>query len=377
MKKRILEIFGEPISYGGQESFVFNTLKAMDKSNFKIDFLTPYYIDNIEYKKFIEEIGGRLFCLELPFNPGKSRLNIASKIDRILQTSNYDVVHINTGSISVLGICSYLAKKNHVKKILAHSHIANSYNQGILKEIKHETLKFSFTPLFKMTVTDFCAPSFEAAYWQFSRRLFKKKGHIIRNGIDLEEFKYNPQKRYEYRKKLSLTGKLVIGNVGRLSYQKNQEFLIYLLKSILPQIPNCRLLLVGDGPDKSKLMAEIKANHLEEKIILTGNVNNVNDYLQAMDLFLFPSRFEGLGIAGIEAQVSGLPVIVSKFVPKEMKILKTTFFLKMDSLLWTKTILEIDDYLDRYKVLRANSYKNAEKYNIKKTSEELFKLYRS
>ena len=131
---KVLEVFGEPISSGGQESLVINIISHMNLENMQIDLLTPYYCDHTYYKSVIEELGGKVYEFGLPFEPGKSRFNINKEIDTFFKENKYDVVHVHSGSISVLCIIEYFAKKNGVKKVITHSHCA----------VEHINIKNSF-----------------------------------------------------------------------------------------------------------------------------------------------------------------------------------------------------------------------------------------
>ncbi len=369
--EKILEFFGEPLSYGGQESFIFNSINKMDLSDLKIDVATPYYSDNSLHERIIEKNGGDFFCFGLQFNPGGNRFNIVKRLNELLLKKNYDVIHINSGSISVLAFASLVANKNHIKKIILHSHTAHKH-----ENIKHYLLKMIFMPIFYLCGTDYLSPSLDAAYWQFSKKIASSKIKIVNNGIDLDIFKFNKSIRLRMRANLGVDNEtIVIGNVGRISYQKNQEFLIRVLKKMKTKKINCKLLLVGNGDYKKKLDLIIKKFGLNKDVIFTGNVNNVNDYMQAMDVFAFPSRHEGLGIVGIEAQGTGLPVVASKNVPKEMKVTKDVYFLKIMS--------NEEEWAD--KIIKLSNAPRSSKtddlinkgYDIKHTSEILKKIYQS
>lgn len=366
----VLEIFGEPISFGGQESFVFNTIGAMNRENLKIDFLTPYYVDNPKYQRFIKQIDGNLYKFNLKFEPGKSRVNLIRPLEQFLKTHHYDVVHIHSGSISVLGFCALIAKKQKVKKVIVHSHMA-----GTNESLKHKILKQFMAPLFRFSATDFCAPTKEAGAWQFSSTIVKNKLNILRNGIDMSLFSFDEKQRMIMRKQLNLTEKtLLIGNVGRLDSNKNQVFLVKVFNELLKYKKDSKLLLIGDGLDyKKRLDVIIQKNHLKNFVIFTGNVNNVFDYMQAMDVFVFPSKFEGLGIVSIEAQGTGLPVVASNQIPKEIKMTDSVHFMSLndDVERWASEILK----LSKSKRTDFNLATAHSEYDIKNTSKVLRDLY--
>ena len=133
---RILESFGEPIADGGQETFVFSVLEKMDLSGLEIDCLTAYDCRSKRYRTLVEEKGGKIYSLHLPFAPGKSRNNIARPFRAFLKKHSYDIVHIHSGSISVLAIMASVADKAGVKKVIVHSHAT-----GDKDSLKHKILR--------------------------------------------------------------------------------------------------------------------------------------------------------------------------------------------------------------------------------------------
>ena len=333
---RVLEIFGEPISYGGQESFFFNVLQNINMDNLQIDVFTPYYCDNEISRKLVEKYGGKLIEAKLDFQPGKSRANIIKPLISYLKNKNYNVVHVHSGSTSVLALASMAAKRCKIKKIIVHSHCT-----GVEKNLKYKLTKCAMTPLLDYCPTDYCACSIEAGEWRFSSRAIKNLV-ILKNGIDLDKFRYSPEIRQKMRNRLGIKpNDYVIGHVGRFNFQKNQEYIVELLKGVKLRLPDAKVLLIGAGETQGKIKDLFQENNLQDDVIFTGNVNNVQDYLQAMDIFVFPSRFEGLGIVGVEAQANGLLVIASTNVPKELGITPLVQFLDLASISkWEQAIID-------------------------------------
>lgn len=321
---KILEAFGEPIADGGQEAFVFGVLDKMDLSGLEIDCLTAYDCRSKHYKAFVEKNGGRIYCLHLPFAPGKSRNNIVRPFRAFLKKHSYDIVHIHSGSISVLAIMASVADKAGVKKVIVHSHAT-----GERDSFKHKLLRYLASLSMRKHVDIYCACSQNAANWKFEPR-YACKANIIRNGIDTERFCYDPVKRQEMRNRLLFTEEnAVIGHVGRFTKEKNQEFLLKILKAALKENIGTRLLLVGAGDEFDQIKKTAARDNLIEQIVFAGSVQNVEDYLQAMDVFVFPSLYEGLGIVAIEAQCTGLPVVASDTVPEDIRITDAVTFLSL------------------------------------------------
>ena len=292
---RILELTGEPIGTGGQEMFIINLLRHIDLTDLQIDWLTPYYCENDTYRKEVEDKGGRVICFNLHFNPGGSRNNIVNPLNNFLKKNYYDVVHIHSGSTSVLALCAFVAKWNKVKKIIVHSH-----STGLSKSLKHYVLRMITNPILSMCPTHYLACSVDAGVWKFPASVVRGKLQIINNGIDLNLFAPDETKRLEYRKMLDISDKtMVIGNVGRFSYVKNQEFLIEIVSQLKQRRKNIKLMLVGVGETMNEIKSLVVSKKLTEDVLFIGGVNNVYDYMQAMDIFAFPSRWEGLGMVGV------------------------------------------------------------------------------
>lgn len=366
---KVLEIFGEPISNGGQESFVMNVYTHMDKADMEIDFLTPYYCDNEYYKNLVAENGGHIFAYNLPFCPGGLRNSIKAPIRDALLKKKYDVVHIHSGSISVLAIASRIAKKCGVRKIIVHSHCAAER-----KTLKYRIVKLLTRHTMNSCPTDYCACSQVAGEWKFSNEIVKNKLVILKNGVDLDKFKFDKEKRNILRSKVGFDeDDYVIGHVGRFSYQKNHEYLVEIFARLSKKTDKYKLLLIGTGENYDEINISVKEKGVAEKVYFAGNVNNVNEYMQAMDIFVLPSRFEGLPIVGVEAQAAGLPVVTSTQVSEELKITENVCFLPLDDMSrWVEKIreLELNRRVDNTETIRVSGY------DINSTVTQIEKMYR-
>ena len=199
--------------------------------------------------------------------------------------------------------------------------------------------------------TDYWACSRLAAEFMFPRDVVERY-EFIPNGIDIEKFRFNDEVRKKVRKDLGIEGKLVVGNVGRLCYQKNQENLIEVFAKLQSERPESVLLLVGEGEMKAELQQQVEKLGIADKVLFYGVTDKVEQLLWAMDIFVFPSRFEGLGIVAVEAQAAGLPVICSDGVPNEAVVSdlveKVDLRSGVDS--WVESILHCQVGVDRLAV---------------------------
>lgn len=197
---------------------------------------------------------------------------------------------------------------------------------------------------------------------------------VIKNGIDLENYVYDPKVRKKIRSDYNLNNNYVLVSVGRLSEVKNQSFLISLIPQLKKELTNIKLLIIGEGPLENSLKQEAKELNVSKEVEFLGSITNVDDVLQACDLFLMPSFNEGLPVSAVEAQASGLKCLISTNVPREVKLTRNVVFLDLDDKKsWINYILKYKTYE------RENMYEeiNSKGFNIKTTSDKLSNFYLS
>ena len=322
---RILEAFAEPISFGGEESFVINTLLHMDKSGLAIDLMTPYYCDNESHRAAVATWGGSIFEYNVPFQPGASRTSVREPLDQLLCERDYDIVHIHSGSITGATNLAEVAKQ-HGAKVIVHAH-RGSVNHNL----KHRVAMMLGSRAMKESVDAYLSCSPLASTTLFPASIAKNDAVVIKNGVDLSKFVFSNETRQEVRTELGLPkDALVIGHVGRFGAEKNHAFLIDAFDLYLAEHPDARLLLVGDGELRQEIEAMVAAEQLQDHVVFVGNSDDVSRYYMAMDVFAFPSIYEGLGIVAIEAQAAGLPVIASTSVPRDIDATGNVSFVPID-----------------------------------------------
>lgn len=309
---RIIEIFGEPIQWGGQESYVINQVKNMNLSGLHIDLLTPYQLNNPYYEKVVQGFGGKIYHLDIPFSPGTVRTNLMKPLRCFLLNHSYDVAHIHSGSTSVLAIASKVAKLSGIKKVITHSHSAVDH-LSIIKRIN----RFACGQIMWKYVDNYCACSKLAANAKYIKKA-QEITKILPNGIDTQRFSFSKSWRIETRNAAKVNDEtLVLGNVGRLSFEKNQAYLIRILSELRQDDIDAVLWLVGEGKERKNLEHLVSAYALEDRVMFWGSSPEPEKYLSGMDVYLFPSLWEGLPIALLEAQCSGLPCIYSDRISNE------------------------------------------------------------
>lgn len=368
--KRVLEMFGEPISYGGQESVVYNMLSVFDlKYELRVDLYTPYFADNRNLIDLIEKNGGSVYKSNLEFKTGDNRFKLKSIIDDFFALHhNYDVVHIHTGSLTTMVVYAKLAKKYGIKKVIVHSHIANK-NQNILFKIR----RFILCMIIKPYVDVYMGCSIDAINAKF--KPISKEKIVINNGIDIDKFKFNENYRNEIRNKYNIVDKFVIGSLGRISHQKNNKFMIDIVADLV-KLGNKDIVLlsVGDGEDLEIIKKYAKDLAVCDYIIFAGNQTDTYKYYSAFDIFIMPSLYEGLGISAVEAQASGLIALLSNAMPRDCNIAKTTEFLDIsDPSIWAKRIIDIKNS----RVFERNSDIDFDKFDRRLTYNKVKEIYNS
>ena len=290
----------------GTQAFLMNLYRNIDRKKVQFDFLVEY--DNKEfYDDEIMKLGGRIYYTNFrkTLNVIKFKKTLASILD---SHPEYKIIHIHATAIG--RICSDVARKKHIPVIIAHTH-----NNGAVRDWKYYPKKI-LRAMYLKGPTDFFACSEEAGKYTFKNRNFR----VIHNAIDVKKFTPNSSIRKDIREELSLGDNFVVGNVGRLHEQKNQLFLIDVFYELLKIKNNAILMIVGSGPLEGQLRNKIKELSIENKVIFLSSRNDMERIYQAMDVFVLPSLFEGLGIVAIEAQAAGLPVVLSDGVSKEAAV---------------------------------------------------------
>lgn len=325
-----------PFGLGGIHSYIFNHYKYLDQEKFRFTFMAQ----SLDLRK-AEEFRDFSFDVKLlPTTAAKNPRLFAGRVREILM-EGYDVLHLHNSYWTGF-LIEEIAKEAGIPKVIVHAHSTSVEESDPVKRgaliKRHEEIKRAFSP---DLATDFCACSRKAADWLFGPQIPRDKIRIMKNGIEVERFRYSPETRRRIRAELCLGDAFVFGTVGRLSYAKNPEFLIDLIFEVQKKHPKVKLMIVGDGELRKALEDQIRKSGLEDNVLLLGWKPDVENYLQAMDCFLLPSRFEGLGIAAIEAAASGLPCAVSDSVPEDIEVTPSIFRVPLEISAWREVAEKI------------------------------------
>lgn len=351
---------------GGAESLVMNLFRNINREKIVFDFAVHTDNDGF-FGEEVKKLGGKIYYFPKYkiFNGIKYR-KCWKKFFKEHQ-GEYQIIH--THHSSSVAMILKIAKKFGLYAI-AHSHSAG-WDKSLMgfgnRLLSHKTRKVA---------DHFFACSYEAGVAQFGEKVAsdEKRFKIIANGIPVSKYVYNLDIRNKIRKELKVKEDVhIYGHVGRFVYAKNHQFLLNVFSNILKKDPNSYLLLVGDGELKNNILKQAKDLKIEDRLLLPGLVNNVHEYLQAMDYFIFPSNYEGLGIALVEAQAAGLRCMKSDVIPNEVDItdLVEASSLNESSEVWAEKICQKIDYS------RQNMAKIIKKagYDIQSSVDYLAKFY--
>lgn len=370
---RVLEVNINDIGQGGAWAFIKNAINGnsnCDSNNVIMDFFSLEPFENEENVQFIENARGKVI-VKHTVNRIIRQIKTYFDLRDILKSNKYDIVHIHSDVSYKMFVEGLAAKNMGVKRIILHSHCTGiDRGHRIVKRIAHEICK----PFLGVLGTDFFACSKKAGKWMYTKNV-NKELRVINNAIDCKKFSYNKEVRNECRSELGIEeGDILIGHVGRFMYQKNHEFLIEVFSEICKERKNAKLLLIGEGDLLETVKKKVGLLQLENSVIFAGVRKDVNRYMQAMDLFLLPSRFEGLPVVGIEAQAAGLPCLMSNEITKETNLFGLVHFLPLNESKsnWAKKCIELVNT-----TVRRNTYNNMVEmgYDISDNQESLKDIY--
>ncbi|UAL50271.1 glycosyltransferase family 1 protein [Metabacillus dongyingensis] len=331
---------------GGLETMLMNYYRQMDRNKIQFDFMV-HRVERGHYDDEIESLGGHIYRMP-PIRPGNYRKYFHSLKDFFAKNRDYKVVHAHNNENSSFVLRE--AKKAGVPSRIAHSHLSDL---GI--DLK---LPFRLYARYYMkdNPTQFFACSKKAGQWLFGKR---NDITVLNNAVNVNDFSFNQEVRSEIRKDLNIDDQLVIGHIGRFNKQKNHDFLIEVFKSIHDRMPNSLLLLAGEGHLRLSIEDKVKRLGLSENVHFLGVRKDVQKLMQAMDVFLFPSLFEGLPVVLVEAQAAGLKSFVSNTVTEETNVTGQLEFLSLKdpSESWANKILSATyEHKNTLKILREKGY---------------------
>ena len=350
------------LNKGGLETMIMNYYRNFDKSKFDFHFLVHRdsgYFENelVDDGAFIHRVSPLSFSF-------RNFIKYRKELDVFFKSNHFDIVHVHNNSFGYFPL--KYAKKYGTKVRIMHSHTSS-----LKDDVKKVLLGKLLNKKIPNVATDLFACGDEAGKWMYKNKKFE----IIPNAIEVDKFAYNPEIRKTFREKLLASNSINIINVARFNYYKNHLFLLDVFAEIIKKNANYKLFLVGDGEMRLQILEKIKSLNLENHVELLGVRDDVAETLQAMDIFIFPSSFEGFGIAFLEAQATGIKCIISDGVPEEAIFITENvqvISLKENAEQWANKILEIKNF-ERKDVSEIIKEKG---YDIKENARKLEEKYR-
>ena len=332
----------------GIETMLMNYYKNIDKSRIQFDFLCNKKVIGA-YDEEIKKLGGKVY-----YSPGFNPVKIRKYIDFLKKIKeddpNVKIIHAHNAALSAYTL--FCAKKAGFDIRIAHSHSTKTPSN---KKIKLFDLKWIYKVILKPFVCKFSTLNIACGNDAGKFLFGKNKYIIIPNAINIQKFRFDNNFRHNIRKKYNISdNEIVIGHIGRFNTVKNHIFIINLFNDLNDCYPNkYKLLLIGDGELKKTIIEKVRSLNLQDNVIFVDSCSNANEYYSAMDIFVLPSKFEGIPVVGIEAQISGLKCIFSNKISSEAKISDRVAFLsinKKESIdNWKKEIVKFKN-TDRKKI---------------------------
>ncbi len=325
----------------GIDKYLLNVIRQIRDQDVKIDCLTNKMDPDLQ--KLLQEQGVGLFEIPNLKHPG----NQLKRTREIIRQGKYDVAYFNISeAFNCIGAMA--AHKEQVPCVAVHSHSSGVNERNDTKRkirvFCHNVMKRF---VLKRCATDFYACSEKAGEWLFPESVVRGTHfHVINNAVDVDKFGFDPEIREKKRKELGVSDKLVVGQIGFHGYQKNPEFVIAIAEELKKINPNSVVWMIGTGDETDSLHAMAKEKNLGDHLRFLGVRSDVNELTQAMDLFVLPSRFEGLPIVAIEAQMSGLKVLLSDTISGETALSDRCIFLSIQdsAAKWAERIQKESNY---------------------------------
>lgn len=328
---RILVVNTVPTDKNGITNVIFNYLTSMDKGVGIFDYISLNNPDE-RYEDIIRGFGGSVYVLS---RASTKIISYVKSLRRIIKENKYDAVHIHGNSHTVI-LELFAAKMARCRVRIVHAH-STKCNSIIIHKL--------LSPFFSSLCTHRLACGEDAGRFMFGNKPF----YVINNGIDTAKFAFNAEIRNSIRQKNQWNKCVVIGHVGYFFELKNQSFLVDVFDCLWRQHSNCRLVMIGEGPLKDNILNKVKSLGLIDAVCMTGNIDNVNEYLNAMDLIVMPSLFEGVPLTLVEQQANGLQCFVSDTITREADKTGNLTFISLEKSAgaWASIILSRKDSMTR------------------------------
>ena len=355
--KRILIVPTLGLGLEGITTVIYNYIHAMDRQDLQLHFLTYGNLQPVLRDRF-----SAMGTINFVSDRKQSTAAYVKDYIRLLREQRFDVVHIH-GNSGTMAIETVLAKLCGVPRVLIHTHSTKTDHPMVNAILKYPMMLFADERIA-------CARGSGA--WLYG----SWKHTVLNNAIDLGRFSYDPACRAECREEFGIRNEFLVGHIGHFSTPKNHFFLIDVFAAFHKRKPDAKLLLAGDGPDFDAVVEKVRQLQLQDSVILTGRRSDVERLYQAFDVFLMPSRWEGLPLVLLEAQTAGLPVVASDRITKDVQCAPDFWYLSIeeDPKVWAEKLREVsekkvDRTADTAQLLREHGF------DIRTEAGRLLELY--
>ncbi len=361
MKKILIVITTSFVPWGGLTTVMMNYYRAMDKDDLQIDFASTNDVIPPGLKQELYAGGSGYYCLG---NRKRESISYVKRLYGLIRRNKYDVIHINANSATAL-LELMTARICGISSRIAHIHSSTG---------DYVKLHLFLRPLFCFLSTNLLACSLKSGRWAFGKRDFT----VLNNAINAAGFSYDEKERRMMRERFGIAQHcLVIGHVGKFYKPKNHDFLLDVFHAVHKRDADTLLLLAGDGELRRMIEEKAKRLGLWDAVIFLGMVQNARECLSAMDCFVFPSLWEGLPLALVEAQASGLKCVASAAVTEEANVTGRVVYMpkEADAESWAREILKRRVY-DRAGECRENQKLLSERgYDVSRNARRIHEIY--
>ena len=361
-KLKVLSIAAS-LRIGGAEKVARDIALCADPEKYEFHYVV--FGDEVGvYERQLLEKGCKVFHLA---EPSDSYHNYIKALMALMKQNHYHAVHVHTMFSS--GWVMLAAKLSGVPVRVSHAHSALRDGKGFVKSIYEAIMRF----LILSCSTDLVACGVKAGQRLYGLRAYETRGQLVLNGINIPAFAYSEDSRRAIRERLNAKDYYILGHAGHLAEVKNQSFLLDLMPLVLKRKPNALLLLLGEGEDRPMLEQKIRDMKLQDHVVMTGNVTNVADYLSAMDVFVFPSLYEGLPLSILEVQANGLPCVISDRVPEDVFLTDLIHPLSLEAPkeVWIEKIMSAK----RSQPLAYNNCLRGSDYAVETAMGKIYRIY--
>ena len=360
---RVLHIMSAAGSADGIAAVVYNFYKYINKDvvHFDVALTTDSFGG---YGIALQKLGVKFYRLPLKSNGIHKYMQ---KLETLLKKEHFDAIHVHENETSFVAL--FVAKKMGIPCRIAHAHTASPYEsfKGEIKRVIGGYLNTYFS-------TEIIACGELSGQRIFGKHNMKhEKAYVLKNAVETDRFSYNPLVRQQVRTELKVENKVVLGMVGRIAPEKNTLYGVEVFEEIQKKCENALLMIVGDGPCERELLQVIQNKKLLKSVVFLGRREDVERFYQAFDVFLMPSLYEGFPVSAVEAMSSGLPLLLSNTVTRELEFGSAVNYLSLnDKMKWVNCAMKYQN--DELRSIRQNEVK-ANGLEIKDVAKKLEAIY--